>query len=114
VAEERAERRPAGAADQPAERVLGATPGLRSRVRANRAFLARAVRYLAAEAGIRRFLDIGTGDTGREQHARGRPGGGAGRADRLRGQRPLQVGLCARLRLPHRTNGPDRRTATGV
>ena len=30
-------------------------------VRANRAFLARTVRYLAAEAGIRQFLDIGTG-----------------------------------------------------
>jgi O-methyltransferase involved in polyketide biosynthesis len=29
--------------------------------RANRAFLARVVRYLAAEAGIRQFLDIGTG-----------------------------------------------------
>jgi len=44
-----------------AERVLAATPGLRFRVRANRAFLARAVRYLAADAGIRQFLDIGTG-----------------------------------------------------
>jgi predicted O-methyltransferase YrrM len=44
-----------------AERVLAVTPGLRFRVRANRAFLARAVRYLAAEAGIRQFLDIGTG-----------------------------------------------------
>jgi hypothetical protein len=44
-----------------AGRVLAATPGLRSRVRANRAFLVRAVRYLAAEAGIRQFLDIGTG-----------------------------------------------------
>ena len=41
--------------------VLAATPGLRERVRANRAFLVRAVRYLAAEAGIRQFLDIGTG-----------------------------------------------------
>jgi hypothetical protein len=30
-------------------------------VRANRAFLARAVRYLVAKAGIRQFLDIGTG-----------------------------------------------------
>ena len=30
-------------------------------VRANRAFLARAVRFLAGEAGIRQFLDIGTG-----------------------------------------------------
>jgi hypothetical protein len=30
-------------------------------VRSNRVFLARAVHYLAAEAGIRQFLDIGTG-----------------------------------------------------
>ncbi|GAA5194086.1 SAM-dependent methyltransferase [Rugosimonospora acidiphila] len=44
-----------------AERVLAATPGLRIRVRANRAFLARTVRYLAGEAGIRQFLDLGTG-----------------------------------------------------
>ena len=29
--------------------------------RANRAFLGRAVRFLAADAGIRQFLDIGTG-----------------------------------------------------
>src|SRR5215469_17672968 len=29
--------------------------------RANRAFLGRAVRFLAGEAGIRQFLDIGTG-----------------------------------------------------
>jgi len=50
------------AADREAgDRVLEATPGLRERVRANRAFLVRAVRYLAAEAGIRQFLDIGTG-----------------------------------------------------
>ena len=44
-----------------AERVLAVTPGLRYRVRANRAFLARVVRYLATDAGIRQFLDIGTG-----------------------------------------------------
>jgi hypothetical protein len=44
-----------------AERVLAATPGLRARVQANRAFLARVVRYLTAEAGIRQFLDVGTG-----------------------------------------------------
>jgi S-adenosyl methyltransferase len=44
-----------------AERVLAAAPGLRYRVRANRAFLGRATRFLAAEAGLRQFLDIGTG-----------------------------------------------------
>jgi O-methyltransferase involved in polyketide biosynthesis len=44
-----------------AERVLAAAPGLRYRVRANRAFLGRATRYLAAEAGVRQFLDIGAG-----------------------------------------------------
>jgi hypothetical protein len=44
-----------------AERVLAVTPELPMRVRANRAFLARVVRFLAGEAGIRQFLDIGTG-----------------------------------------------------
>jgi len=43
------------------DRVLAVTPGLRERVRAGRAFLVRAVRYLAAEEGIRQFLDVGTG-----------------------------------------------------
>ncbi|MGH3194259.1 MAG: SAM-dependent methyltransferase, partial [Streptosporangiaceae bacterium] len=41
--------------------VMAAYPGIVMSVRANRAFLARAVRFLAAEAGIRQFLDIGTG-----------------------------------------------------
>jgi hypothetical protein len=36
-------------------------PAARVAARANRAFLQRAVRYLAGEAGIRQFLDIGTG-----------------------------------------------------
>jgi hypothetical protein len=36
-------------------------PAARIAARANRAFLRRAVRFLAAEAGIRQFLDIGTG-----------------------------------------------------
>jgi hypothetical protein len=36
-------------------------PGIVSSARANRAFLVRAVRFLAAEAGISQFLDIGTG-----------------------------------------------------
>jgi hypothetical protein len=44
-----------------AEEALAVNPGLLADVRANRGFLARAVRYLAAECGIRQFLDIGTG-----------------------------------------------------
>ena len=71
-----------------AERVLAVAPGLRFRVRANRAFLGRTTRYLTAEAGIRQFLDIGTGiPTGDNTHevaqraAPGCPGG-------LRRQRP--------------------------
>ena len=36
-------------------------PGIVFTARANRAFLGRVVRYLTAEAGIRQFLDIGTG-----------------------------------------------------
>ena len=40
---------------------LEAYPDLVSSVRANRAYLSRVVRYLAGQAGIRQFLDIGTG-----------------------------------------------------
>lgn len=36
-------------------------PTIKTMARANRAFLVRSVRWLAAEAGIRQFLDIGTG-----------------------------------------------------
>ncbi|HZC40000.1 MAG TPA: SAM-dependent methyltransferase [Streptosporangiaceae bacterium] len=36
-------------------------PDIVRSVKANRAFLARVVRYLARDAGIRQFLDIGTG-----------------------------------------------------
>ncbi|GAA2406712.1 SAM-dependent methyltransferase [Streptomyces glaucosporus] len=36
-------------------------PGILDYARADRAFLGRAVRYLAGEAGVRQFLDIGTG-----------------------------------------------------
>src|ERR1700744_3686936 len=49
------------AARAPAERGLEAKPQIRDNVRANRRFLAKAVRYLTAEAGIQQFLDIGTG-----------------------------------------------------
>ncbi|MDT3396888.1 SAM-dependent methyltransferase [Streptomyces sp. B1866] len=44
-----------------AARVLEVFPGMRTCARVNRAFMHRAVRWLAAEAGIRQFLDVGTG-----------------------------------------------------
>jgi hypothetical protein len=44
-----------------AARAAEANPVILQGVHGNRAFLARAVRYLAAEAGIRQFLDIGSG-----------------------------------------------------
>jgi S-adenosyl methyltransferase len=50
------------AADRAAvEAGLEAWPDMAFSMRANRAFLGRAVRYLAGQAGIRQFLDIGTG-----------------------------------------------------
>lgn len=44
-----------------AEKFLAVAPEIRFAARENRAFLIRAVRFLAAEAGIRQFLDIGSG-----------------------------------------------------
>jgi len=44
-----------------AEQVIEAYPGILRDVRAQRAFLSNAVSYLAGVAGIRQFLDIGTG-----------------------------------------------------
>jgi len=50
------------AADRAAgEQAISAFPNIVLSARSNRAFLARAVRFLAGEAGIRQFLDIGTG-----------------------------------------------------
>jgi S-adenosyl methyltransferase len=43
------------------DRVLEIHPETVLSVRANRGFLARSVRYLAAQQGIRQFLDVGTG-----------------------------------------------------
>ena len=58
------------AADREAgDRILAALPGIAQMARGNRAFLGRAVRYLAGEAGVRQFLDIGTGiPTGGNTH----------------------------------------------
>ena len=44
-----------------AERAQASWPTIRTSARENRAFLGRAVRYLAGQVGIRQFLDIGAG-----------------------------------------------------
>jgi hypothetical protein len=50
------------AADRAAgDRTIAEFPGIVVSARANRAFLRRVVRFLVTEAGIRQFLDIGTG-----------------------------------------------------
>ncbi|MFI0421833.1 SAM-dependent methyltransferase [Spongiactinospora sp. 9N601] len=46
---------------QVGDRIREVFPGIIEVARHSRAFLGRAVRHLAAEAGIRQFLDIGTG-----------------------------------------------------
>jgi SAM-dependent methyltransferase len=44
-----------------AEAVIAEMPEIRLIARENRAFLQRTVRFLAGEAGVRQFLDVGTG-----------------------------------------------------
>ncbi|MFI0418317.1 SAM-dependent methyltransferase [Spongiactinospora sp. 9N601] len=44
-----------------AQRMIEANPAAPFTARANRAFIRRAVRYAAVEAGVRQFLDIGAG-----------------------------------------------------
>ena len=44
-----------------ASEVIAAMPNIVPTAQANRAFLRRAVQYLVEEAGIRQFLDVGTG-----------------------------------------------------
>ncbi|MCF6522293.1 SAM-dependent methyltransferase [Streptomyces sp. JJ36] len=46
---------------QAGDRIRELHPGILDYARADRAFLGRAVRHLTGEAGIRQFLDIGTG-----------------------------------------------------
>ncbi|MFC9975561.1 SAM-dependent methyltransferase [Spirillospora sp. NPDC127200] len=55
-----------GKDNYPADRAAGDAflkifPGMAAGARASRGFLARTIRYLAAEAGMRQFLDVGTG-----------------------------------------------------
>ncbi|MET8975621.1 SAM-dependent methyltransferase [Streptomyces sp. NPDC004539] len=44
-----------------AERFIAAAPEVKVAVRANRAFMRRAVRHVVGEGGVRQILDIGTG-----------------------------------------------------
>jgi O-methyltransferase involved in polyketide biosynthesis len=46
---------------QVGDQTVAVFPQIRENALSQRAFLARAVRYLAGEAGVRQFLDIGTG-----------------------------------------------------
>lgn len=46
---------------QTAETAMRSWPAVKTAVRENRTFLGRTVRYLAQTAGVRQFLDIGTG-----------------------------------------------------
>jgi hypothetical protein len=50
-----------GADRRAAAELLAAVPGAAVAARENRAFLARAVRYLCCRVGIRQFLDVGAG-----------------------------------------------------
>ena len=67
-----------------AERVIAAHPDIVRSARGNRAFLGRAVRYLVGEAGVRQFLDIGTG-----------PAPGPGRVPDVRSQSLPLLMPCA-------------------
>jgi len=72
-----------------ARQLMEVTPVIRIAAQASRAFLRRAVRYLADDAGIRQFVDIGTGLPTAGQHPRGRVGRRPGVPRRLRDNDPV-------------------------
>src|ERR1017187_3530282 len=57
-----------------ARTIIALDPAIRATMRANRAFLGRAVRFLAGQAGIRQFLDIGSGIPTENNVHQGAPG----------------------------------------
>ena len=71
-----------------AEAANMAFPRTAESARAARAFLRRVVRFLAAEAGIRQFLDIGTGLPSGENVHQVAQSTAPESQDRVRGQRP--------------------------
>ncbi len=100
-----------------AKRVLKAKPGIRDNVRANRRFLTRAVRFLAAEAGVQQFLDIGTGipaaNNTHEVTQAVRPGRPVAHRRLVHGRGPVrQATWCCPTRpATWRPTGPPRRPA---
>jgi hypothetical protein len=44
-----------------ADAVIGQLPQIRDFAKAGRGFLSRSIKFLAGEAGVRQFLDLGTG-----------------------------------------------------
>ena len=72
-----------------ASRIAEAMPGLPLVARSVRKFLIAAVHSLAAEHGIRQFIDIGTGLPTADNTHEVAQAGGAGVPDRLRGLRPV-------------------------
>jgi hypothetical protein len=73
---------------QAAEQILAVAPKVRAIARANRAFLRRAVTYLAKEKGVTQFLDIGTGIPTSPNVHETAAGLRRGNPRRLRRQRP--------------------------
>ena len=68
---------------QAAQQLLAALPDIAGTVRDNRAFIGRVVRFLAGQAGIRQFLDLGAG-LPTQDCARDGAGDRAGRARGVR------------------------------
>ena len=83
-------------------------PTIRIAALENRSFLRRAVEFLVREAGVRQFLDIGTGHPDRQQHPRGRSGPRPGRPGGLCGQRPDRARPRPRAADQHAARGAPR------
>jgi SAM-dependent methyltransferase len=100
------------AADRDAgQRLVTAVPGARQAARDNRAFLARVTRYLAADAGITQFIDIGSGLPGplavHEVARQARPGARVVYAD----HDPVVVAHARALLAEGPLDGPPQVTA---
>jgi hypothetical protein len=91
-----------------AEALATQIPTIRTMVRSQRVFLVRAVDYLVRKAGIRQFLDIGTGIPSLDNVLRGRPAHRPGEPDPVRGQTTRSCSRTARALMTSTRGGPDR------